>query len=227
MTASTPNTNATGATSLPWALEQLSGLTPYYRLTVGTVPAGAHPTSALWRDRDLLESTIDSWRQRMAVNERRVAASTLFFGYAARLWSLALGTSTLTGRCLDLDPDRLMWTTTDIGMELHTATVDFGADPAHEVLARQLEPFVDALSGVVARGLLWGNAASALSGSTRLLPGAQALANRLHDHPRLRPALDPHTGQRHSCCLFYRAPTGSYCTDCALTSPPPLHGGPR
>jgi ferric iron reductase protein FhuF len=89
----------------------------------------------------------------------------------------------------------------------------------------------------VAPGLLWGNAASALAGTLRVLyawclgegarPGAAAravaLVGELMADPLLRDAGGLRAGgpgapayTRRSCCLYYRVPGGGLCGDCAL-----------
>lgn len=89
----------------------------------------------------------------------------------------------------------------------------------------------------IARGLLWGNVASALAGTLRVLqrgavddPLAAAVVLRLLDAPPLAGTaalgasgkLDDF--RRRSCCLYYRIPGGDRCGDCALDhTPDTLH----
>jgi ferric iron reductase protein FhuF len=109
-----------------------------------------------------------------------------------------------------------------------------------------LEPLARGLSGRLADGLLWGNAASALAGALGVLTAARPdlreqaaeVASALLDTGLLRGTGDLRgTGElsgtgdldvsgaglgfrRRSCCLFYRLPGGRLCADCFLTRPP-------
>lgn len=91
-----------------------------------------------------------------------------------------------------------------------------------EVLGRHLDPLGEALQAdwPVARGLLRGNAASAVAGAARVLgdPAAHRLAAEVLARPQLGGTL--RGGRRRSCCLFYRTPVGGTCGDCPLTGRP-------
>lgn len=144
----------------------------------------------------------------------------LFFGYVARVWSVAIGSVVDSGRCIRLDPEQLLWRN-DAGLHLHITEPGFGDDIVTEVLDRQIEPLVHAWRDVVAAGLLWGNAASALIGAGRVIGSdAQPLIDDLLSDPRLADTVDPATGRRRSCCLYYRTPTGGVCGDCVFPTPP-------
>jgi ferric iron reductase protein FhuF len=80
---------------------------------------------------------------------------------------------------------------------------------------------------------LWGNAGSALAGTVRMLDRwsraggrtdvaerARVLAAGLFAQPGLSRTLDPATGRRRSCCLYYRLPAGGLCGDCCFDRPP-------
>lgn len=96
------------------------------------------------------------------------------------------------------------------------------------VVERHLRPLVAAVRAVtpVAEGLLWGNAASALTGALAVLararPGSATAATRLVEELldltplRGTGTLGPSGFRRHSCCLYYRVPGGGLCGDCAL-----------
>ncbi|WP_116952042.1 (2Fe-2S)-binding protein [Jiangella endophytica] len=190
--------------------------TPTYVLRVGA-EAGGRPTSDLRRP-DVTTALVDELGHRIGTGEARVAVSTLFLGYAARLWCLALGTAELTGRSLDLDPDVLGWSSSAGTLTLHCSAPRPGGTPAEEVVDRQLGPLAHAWSRWIAPGALWGNAASAARGAGTVLgPAAMSLAEEALAHPLLANRLDPNTHRRASCCLFYRARPGGYCGDCPLT----------
>lgn len=202
------------------ALTRVARLSPYFRLEPAPSDGLVRPTRAL-REPDTVGAANSLLAARMGTDEVRVACSTLFFGYAARLWSLALGTAVHTGRSLDLDPDELGFTVApDGGLRLHHAGPRSGRDVVEEVVDRQLEPLVRAWSHLVAPGALWGNAASACTGAGRVLgPRADDLVEAALGHPALRGRHDT-TGRRRSCCLYYRVSPGSYCGDCALAPAP-------
>ncbi|MET8009342.1 (2Fe-2S)-binding protein [Streptomyces sp. NPDC005271] len=195
----------------------------------------------------LLRARVDAVAASLRTDEPRVAASLTFQGLAARLWSLALGPAALTGRVLDLRPDQLWWnparTAPDdlwwpgpprvhgdlagvAGQLAHTAYVHLS--PLHTATVRAYR---------VSGRLLWGNAASALAGSLRVLHDwcraqgreeaadrAIALVRALLETPPLRDSGTltplPLAFRRRTCCLYYRVPGGGLCGDCALSRPP-------
>ncbi|MFC8358265.1 (2Fe-2S)-binding protein [Streptomyces griseorubiginosus] len=166
--------------------------------------------------------------------EPRIAASIAHLGLAARLWSVALGCAAVYGRIPDLSPGRLHWdpdgsVPDDLWLAPGGPGESLPGDArtlAEVVLHGHLEPLAAALRTAYrpARGLLRGNAASALVGAVRQLgphgAGARALAAELLAHPLLEGALDPRTLRRRSCCLYYRLPGGGVCGDCCFTRAP-------
>ncbi|MEU1536750.1 (2Fe-2S)-binding protein [Actinacidiphila glaucinigra] len=181
--------------------------------------------------------------RRLGTPERRVAASLAQQGLAARLWSVALGPAALTGRMPDLSGGRLWWHPGRSAPDELWLPDDAPRVPAgrlrEDVLLGHLVPLCESVHAVsgAAPGLLWGNAASALAGTLRVLhswclgegarPGAAAraaaLAEELMADPLLRDAGGLRlTGPgapayvRRSCCLYYRVPGGGLCGDCAL-----------
>jgi hypothetical protein len=174
--------------------------------------------------------------------EVRIAASIAQQGLAARLWSVALGCAALYDRIPDLDPGLLHWDP-DAGApdDLWLSSVrPLPADPetlADVVLHGHLQPLTEALHARhrVARGLLWGNAASALAGASGQLDtwarahgrsdaGARArrITAGLLAHPLLAGTgtLTGTAFRRRSCCLYYRVPGGGVCGDCCFPRPP-------
>ncbi|MEE2032951.1 (2Fe-2S)-binding protein [Rhodococcus chondri] len=203
-------------------LARIATLTPYFAVSTGPVSGEDwQPTSTL-RDTDVRNTLVSAVAERMGTTEMRVAASTVFFGYAARLWSVAIGSVAVSGRCIRLDPGELLWRGDGSITHLHIERPRFGESAAVEVLDRQVGPLIAAWGDVVAPGLMWGNTASALAGAGRMIgDAASPLVDALLDEPRLRESLDRSTGRRRSCCLFYRTPSGGMCGDCVFPSRPP------
>ncbi|MFF4394484.1 IucA/IucC family C-terminal-domain containing protein [Streptomyces sp. NPDC001480] len=199
-----------------------------------------------------LTARVETVAGRLRTPEPRVAASIAHQGLAARLWSAALGCAALYGRLPDLDPALLLWdfaATAPDDLWL-TEVRPLPSDPyppapyptdadalADAVLRGHLGPLGDALGARygVARGLLWGNAGSALAGAARQLErwartnGRTDMADRtrtlttaLFTHPLLS-TTGTRTGtafRRRSCCLYYRVPGGGVCGDCCFPRPP-------
>ena len=202
-------------------LERIALWSPYFRVSTGPADDRWRPTADL-ADPATRDVLVADTAARMGTDEPRVAASTLFFGYVARVSSVAIGSVVDSGRCIRLDPRQLLWHN-DAGLHLHITEPGFGDDIVAEVLDRQIEPLVRAWRDVVAGGLLWGNAASALIGAGRVIGSdAQPLVDAALSDPRLAESTDPATGRRRSCCLFYRTSTGGVCGDCVFPSPPKI-----
>ncbi|MFI6157521.1 (2Fe-2S)-binding protein [Kitasatospora sp. NPDC051170] len=189
----------------------------------------------------MLDEYVDEVGHLLGTTQRRVAASTLHLGVAARLWSVALGVLAFTGRVPDLAPERLHWRRVESGplppwLPAPTAVPGPpGEDPARALTATVLRSALDPLGAAMrARyGLsahtLRGNAASALVGAARMLhtraadapypplPAVTALltAGPLATAGEFTP--DPITYRRRNCCLYYRVPGAGMCGDCVLT----------
>src|ERR1700757_5521798 len=88
---------------------ELADISPYFAVGTGRVDDGWRPVRQLYADLALLDGIVDRVGARMDVAERRVAASTFFLGFAARLWSIGLGA--LAGHRLlpDLAPEHLLF----------------------------------------------------------------------------------------------------------------------
>ncbi len=174
--------------------------------------------------------------------EVRIAASVAQQGLAARLWSVALGCAALYDRIPDLDPRLLHWdpdgsAPDDLWLSAVRPLPADAETLADVVLRGHLQPLTESLQARhrVARGLLWGNAASALAGAARQLEtwarthgrsaaGARArqITADLLAHPLLAGTgtLTGTAFRRRSCCLYYRAPGGGVCGDCCFPRPP-------
>ena len=217
-------------------LAELSDVSPYFAVGTGPCDDGWRPVQHLYTDTALLDGIIGRVQARMDAAEQRVAASTFFLGFAARLWSIGLGA--LAGHRLlpDLAPEHLLFYEADGGIRLHIEHPvawqgdDLEARLADMVLAAHLAPLTAALRRrrPIAGKLLRGNAASALLGAARAFdrdattgPGWQ-LARRLCADERLSNAVRFNDSgyRRTSCCLYYRAPRGALCGDCVFTTQP-------
>ncbi|WP_424536479.1 (2Fe-2S)-binding protein [Sphaerisporangium viridialbum] len=231
------------------ALADVSAIGPYF--AVSTEPG--HESDPSWRplaelstDLEALAARVTDFERRLGTGERRVAASILFQGLAARLWSPVVGTVTAHGLVPVAAPAHLRWRPVATGpLPLWTprtagwATVRQAecAEMVYQaVVAELLDPLVGAFQSVtkVAPSLLWGNAASALAGTLRTLPPARPdlgprAARLVGELLRLgvlagtgepaEPAPGHHFFVRTSCCLYYRVPGGGMCDDCALLAP--------
>lgn len=190
---------------------------------------------------------ISSAAGRLGTQDRRVAASILFQGMAARLWSPLLGCLATVGIVPDL-PVPLQWQLRDGGGVqpcvphpggwIATEDADDVAALAERIVIRNvLQPLAEEFRAEqpIARGLLWGNVASALVGTLRVLqrgaadnPLTIAVVLRLLDAPPLAgTAAIGASGKldefrRRSCCLYYRIPGGGRCSDCALDHTPDI-----
>ncbi|WP_018637650.1 (2Fe-2S)-binding protein [Parafrankia elaeagni] len=191
------------------ALLALTAISPYFEADIpppgSPADAGAGgdggdgggvpvPVEELYRGGAALAAAIDGVNARLGGVERRVAASTLALGHAARLWSVALGCWATTGIVPDLDPSVLRVQprlTAPLRLIVDrptgrrpappvagtnpattTTAVDSAADLLREVVVeRNLRPYFAAVQRQtrLPAGLLWGNAASALVGATRVL----------------------------------------------------------
>jgi hypothetical protein len=204
--------------------------------------AQAYGAAAADGCRDPLTRRVRTVADALRAPEPRIAASVAQQGLAARLWSVTLGCAALYGRVPDLAPPLLHWDPEGSAPDdLWLARVrPRPADPAtvaDTVLHGHLRPLTAALHARyrVATGLLWGNAASALTGAARQLDQwaradgrpdaaarARALTAELLSHPLLAGTgtLTGTVFRRRSCCLYYRVPGGGVCGDCCFTRPP-------
>ncbi|WP_329430621.1 (2Fe-2S)-binding protein [Streptosporangium sp. NBC_01495] len=226
------------------AIADVSEISGYFELGIGPIEAGWRPLTDLAADLDLLRRRIIDVAGRLGTDELRVAASILFQGLAARLWSPVVGAVVTHDLLLDLAP--VHWREASSGplpLRAERPTGRRILDPAgvaeplyREVLTEVLEPLAWSVREIVriAPGLLWGNAASALAGTVRtiahrrpeLAARATALGRELLALGVLRGGgdlVEPVPGQpffvRRSCCLFYRLPKGGKCGDCVLIDP--------
>jgi hypothetical protein len=218
-------------------LQVLAGCGPYFAVSTGAVhEPGWRPVRALYENPVVLARLVERVRTRLGTGQARVAASILFQGHAARLWSVSLGALIRGGLLPELDPDALLWRDQGGSVRLHLNRTEGwrGEDLENalgcSVIDEHLTPLLTAVHQLapLSGRLSWGNAASALLGAARVLDDAQlgparGVAERLLNYGPLRGTLEvrPEGGyRRRSCCLFYRVPGGALCGDCALTQAP-------
>lgn len=228
------------AAAVDATLAGLATVGPYFTVTTGEPDPGPwRPATRLYDDAATLAAVVTHVGAQIGSDERRVAASTLFMGYAARLWSLALG-AIVRGRLIPaLDPEELLWHEDRGRIRLHLREPrgwecgNLAALARDMVLDRHLHPLIAAIRAAepMSAHLLWGNAASSLIGTARVLDGetgsdaTRAAEQILHD-PRLAETLEraPSGYRRRSCCLFYRTAVSGYCGDCPLPLPRAIPG---
>ena len=212
-------------------LAQLASVSTYFVIGTGPCDQRWRPVSQLYTDTEALGAVVGRVQARIDTSERRVAVSTFFFDFAARLWSVGLGALVRHRLLLDLATEQLLFRETDGRIELHIEHPiawqgdDLAPMLADIVLETHLIPLTVALRrlGPISPRLLRGNAASALLGAARVLGGdATQLAQRLCADQRLSGTIRfGDTGYRRtSCCLYYRTPGGGLCGDCVFTTKP-------
>jgi iron complex transport system ATP-binding protein len=221
------------------ALADIGEINEYFALGTGPVSVGLLPVQQLYSDCELLEGIVERVSTRIGATERRVAVSTFFLGFAARLWSIGVG-AVIGHRLLpDLGTPELSFVETGGHITLHVARPlawqgdDLEPMLADLILDGHLTPLATALNrlGPISPKLLRGNAASALLGAANVFDrhrragspdAARRLAERLCADQRLSGAI--HFGavgyRRASCCLYYRTRNSGLCGDCALTEIP-------
>lgn len=220
------------------AIADVSTIGGYFELGIGPIEPGWRPLTDL-----PVGQRIDDAAARLGTCETRVAASILFQGLAARLWSPVVGVAVAHDLLVDLAPAQVHWSPAPSGplplrAERVTGrrvldTADLAGPVYRTVVSGLLEPLAQAVQEIVriAPGLLWGNAASSLAGTVRALAcerpelagRATALGRELLALGVLRGSgdlVEPAPGQpffvRRSCCLYYRIPGGGKCADCVL-----------
>ncbi|WP_412516825.1 (2Fe-2S)-binding protein [Actinomadura madurae] len=215
-----------GAAEVVGVLRDVARIGPYF--DVGTSPAGGAGWGAFPGDWALLAALTDDYAEKLGTGERRVAASLVFQGLAARLWSPVVAAAA-RGIVPDLGGLRWRWAAgeaIELGLDeprgWRVGSVGEAVGLVERVVVDgQLRPLREVMLGFVglADGLLWGNAASALAGSLNVGPdGRVALVRELLGRGPLAGAGEFGAGGfvRNNCCLYYRVPGGGMCGDCGL-----------
>jgi ferric iron reductase protein FhuF len=178
-----------------------------------------------------LVDAVGAW---LGARERRVAASLVVLGYAARLVGPTVAVLLRDGVLVDARPAAVRFDFV-AGRGFRLALVAPAVRPGgatgwrRDVVDDHLSSVVAAVhrDTPVAPALLWGNVASGLIGALAALARSGAVparrcaefaATALADGPLagsgdLRPDL---AFRRRNCCLYYRLPGGGYCGDCPL-----------
>ncbi len=194
-----------------------------------------------WQAGKPAAALIDAVGNWLGATERRVAASLVVLGYAARLVGPAVALLVRDEILVDVRPERVRFGyAPDRGFRIALPEpAGWTGPPAtlrrawgDVVVEAHLRPVVDAVRAEVpvAAGLLWGNVASGLVGALASLVRdrsapvgrCRAVGQDLLDVGPLRDSgpLSVHDGQlrfvRRSCCLFYRLEGGGMCGDCPL-----------
>jgi iron complex transport system ATP-binding protein len=230
-----------GATAA--ALADIGEINEYFAISPLPLGAGQFPVHQLYTDSALLEGVVERVRTRIGATERRVAVSTFFLGFAARLWSVGIG-AVIGHRLLpDLGTPELSFGETGGQVTLHIAhPLGWQGDELEPMLADlvldgHLTPLATALKrlGPISSKLLRGNAASALLGAANVFDqhrragspdSARQLAERLCADQRLSGAIRFGDAgyRRASCCLYYRTRNSGLCGDCVFTQIPATLG---
>jgi hypothetical protein len=200
---------------------ELASVGEYFAVEVG--PSDSPSLAELHAGGRVLDERVANVARQLGTSERRVAASIMFQGLAARLWSPVVGAAAMGIDVPALDPRTTHWA----GGRLNTANGALGGKPT-DVLDQHLEPLVTTIKTTtrISAKILWGNAASALVGTVKVLLTArpEAIGTELRDQ-LLRDERLAGTGhfdesgagfRRTTCCLFYRVPNGGLCGDCVL-----------
>jgi hypothetical protein len=211
-------------------LREVAGLGPYFQILTEV----AEPGDTAWQpfpgDGERLGALTDDYGERLGTGERRVAASLVFQGLAARLWSPVVAAAA-RGIVPDLDGLRWRWAPGE-AIELwlgeprgwRVESVEEAAGLVHDVVVGRLLALRGAMLGFVklADGLVWGNAASALAGSLNVGVADAARVALVRELLAREPlagagAFGKRGFVRNNCCLYYRVPGGGLCGDCGLT----------
>lgn len=217
------------------ALSTARMIGPYFAIRLGADSPGM--TAGEFFEPSSLRSLVDDVARRLGADEPRVAASSVQYEVAERLWSLVLGSWVTDGVIPDLGPLRYgrspagrirMHLENPTAWERPNATATETASVIAGVVVGRLTALHVALRHVarVADGLLWGNAATALTLATQTLMnrgtpdrGLVAVSRALLEIPPLADRLDGDlTGRivRRTCCLYYRTAARRACGDCPL-----------
>ncbi|MBS9533924.1 (2Fe-2S)-binding protein [Mycobacterium sp. M1] len=225
-------------------LTEIASVSSYFEVTSGPVEgAGWRPVRDLYTEPDLIADAVEGVRRRIQAPDLRVAVSTFFLGFAARLWSIGIGALAGHRLLVDLHPDQLRYREHDGRIHLHLVAPTAWQVPdaaqavpalADAVLDAHLSPLAEAVRrlGPISAKLLRGNAGSAALGAARAFdrhhgrpqgPGWE-LGRALCEDERLTgTVLFTESGicyRRTTCCLFYRTPGAGLCIDCALDRKP-------
>ncbi|MFV8049012.1 (2Fe-2S)-binding protein [Mycobacterium sp. 48b] len=214
------------------ALSETASYGGFFAITVGGDPDGWIPVKRCYDDgcAELVVATAN----RNQTSDLRIGASLVQFSHASRLWSPVLATALGHG----VIPDLTALQRRDAGTDLRLSEpLGIPVDPDRPlagqlyraVVTDHLEPLAAGLRVKMAPRLLYGNAAAALTAAAADLARARPeirgdvveVTESLLATAELAGTgtLSGLTFRRRSCCLYYRVPGRSNCSDCALTRP--------
>ena len=230
----------------PALLSATATLGGYFAIAAQGAAEGSHLAALL--NPATLTTFVDRTRSAIATSTacepssipRRLAASSFQLNVVSRLVSPVLGSAVVGGAVPLFTPESVRWIETD-GHSPHfeTANVECASAPTP---ARAAELISDSLLTTIVGPLnetlkttaslsdrvSWGNTISAANGAVTVMAmsrpdleqSGRALVRALLDIGPLQDTGDFDGGRfvRHSCCLFYQAPSGGLCGDCVLTA---------
>lgn len=221
-------------------LAELEPFGDYFTVVQPATPPPLPSLARLYAGDPALLAAIDATTRALRTTERRVGASILVQGLAARLWSPAVALLLLHDRLPVFEPATTWWAPDRHGGRLQVLGVggevsgdDTAADLRRVVVERHLAPLLTAVDRCVRLpdALLWGNVASAFLGSLDVLvhgrpelgTTGERLVTSLFDQPPFAGAgrfAGDRRGRftRSSCCLYYQVPGGGLCGDCVLAA---------
>jgi ferric iron reductase protein FhuF len=176
-------------------------------------------------DRFAAGPLVDAVAGWLGTQERRVAASMVVLGYAARLVGPTLAVLLRDGILVDARPGRVRYAYhSDTGFRLSLGEVSGWRGPgaaqrwSAEVVDEHLSMVIASVRAdtKVATALLWGNVASSVAATMRVL---DAYRPDLLDRGPLRGSGRfgaDRSFRRSTCCLYYRLDGGGTCGDCPL-----------
>ncbi|MDT5178593.1 MAG: hypothetical protein QOJ95_2791 [Mycobacterium sp.] len=232
---------STDGTDLLSATATLGG---YFAMATQGAYEGAHLAALMGAA--TLTTFVDRTRSAIAASmacdpsriPRRLAASSFQLNVVSRLISPVLGAAVSGGAVPLFTPQSVRWLTTE-GHSPHFEAVNVECASAPTPI-RAAELIVDSLLNTVVGPLnealkttaslsdrvSWGNTISAANGAVTVMamsrpdlePSGRALVRALLALGPLRDTgvFDGGRFVRHSCCLFYQAPSGGLCGDCVL-----------
>lgn len=159
------------------ALAELSEIGGYFAVSTGLADDSEwHPVTELYTDEQVLAGVVDNVRDRIGAPELRVAVSTFFLGYAARLWSVGMGGLTEHGLLIDLDPDQLWYAESAGTIRLHLPKpVAWQSPSAGEPTAAREGRSTDALTGLLIDTVLVGHLQPLAAAVGRIAPISERL----------------------------------------------------
>lgn len=228
----------------PALLSATATLGGYFAIATDSADEGAHLGALM--DAATLTTFTDRTQSAIAASTacdpsripRRLAASSFQLNVVSRLISPVLGAAVAGGAVPLFTQESVRWLATEGNSPLfETVDVECASAPtpiraaeliSDSLLSTIVGPLNEALkaSASLSDRVSWGNTISAANGAVTVMamsrpdlePSGRALVRALLDLGPLRNTgvFDGARFVRHSCCLFYQAPSGGLCGDCVL-----------